>query len=62
LLVEHDVDLVFSVCDQIVGLDAGQVIARGTPAEVRHSPALIAAYLGVADDPAQTTPASGSPA
>ena len=62
LLVEHDVDLVFSVCDQIVGMDAGQVIARGTPAEVRHSPALIAAYLGVADDPAETSPASGSPA
>ena len=48
--------------DQIVGMDAGQVIARGTPAEVRRSPALIAAYLGVADDPAETSPASGSPA
>ena len=40
----------------------GRSSRRGTPAEVRHSPALIAAYLGVADDPAETSPASGSPA
>jgi ABC-type branched-subunit amino acid transport system ATPase component/branched-subunit amino acid ABC-type transport system permease component len=49
LLVEHDVDLVFSLCDRIVALEGGAVIAQGTPATVRESPQLIAAYLGAAD-------------
>jgi ABC-type branched-subunit amino acid transport system ATPase component/branched-subunit amino acid ABC-type transport system permease component len=49
LLVEHDVDLVFSLCDRIVALDGGTVIAEGDPATVRESPQLIAAYLGAAD-------------
>jgi sulfate-transporting ATPase len=46
LLVEHDVDLVFEVCDRVVALDAGRVIARGAPADIRNDPALIASYLG----------------
>ena len=38
LMVEHDMDLVMSVCDEIHVLDFGEVIATGTPAEVRSDP------------------------
>lgn len=46
LLVEHDVGLVVSVCDRVVALDAGRVIAEGTPPAVRDAPQVVAAYLG----------------
>ena len=46
LLVEHHMELVMDVCDLIWVLDAGKVIAAGTPEEVRTNPAVLAAYLG----------------
>ena len=46
LLVEHHMDLVMSVCDRIVVLDFGEVIATGTPDEVKGDPRVTAAYLG----------------
>ena len=39
-------ELVMAVCDLIWVLDAGKVIASGTPDEVRNNPAVLAAYLG----------------
>ncbi|HVA07041.1 MAG TPA: ABC transporter ATP-binding protein [Acidimicrobiales bacterium] len=46
LLVEHHMDLVMSVCDRIVVLNFGQVIADGTPEAVRSNPEVATAYLG----------------
>ena len=45
-LVEHDMALVMGVCDELVVLDAGRVIACGAPAEVQADPLVRAAYLG----------------
>ncbi|WP_433310938.1 ABC transporter ATP-binding protein [Micromonospora chersina] len=52
MLVEHHMDLVMSVCQALVVLDFGRVIAAGTPDQVRDDPLVTEAYLG-ADVPAE---------
>ena len=46
LLVEHDMGVVMDLSDHVVVLDFGQVLAAGTPDEVKNDPDVVAAYLG----------------
>ena len=47
LLIEHHLELALGMADDVVVLDFGRVIARGTPAEIRRDPSVQAAYIGV---------------
>ncbi|MBE5252515.1 ABC transporter ATP-binding protein [Mixta mediterraneensis] len=50
LLIEHDMPMVMRISDHIVVLDHGDVIAQGTPQQIRHDARVIAAYLGADDE------------
>lgn len=60
MLVEHHMDLVMSVCHEIVVLDFGKVIAAGTPEQVRDNPLVTEAYLGAAVTDEATGAAAGT--
>jgi branched-chain amino acid transport system ATP-binding protein len=49
LMVEHDMEMVMSLCQQVHVLDFGELIASGTPAEIQMNPSVQAAYLGTED-------------
>ena len=50
VVVEHDMDLVMSICDRIYVLNFGEFVACGTPDEVRNDPDVVRIYLGSDDD------------
>jgi branched-chain amino acid transport system ATP-binding protein len=49
VVVEHNMSLVMGVCDQVVVMDAGSVIAAGPPQAVQNDPLVISAYFGAAE-------------
>ena len=48
-LIEHDMNLVMNVCEAIMVVNYGRVIAKGTPEQIKQNPAVIEAYLGRKD-------------
>lgn len=50
LLIEHDMKLVMKICEKLVVLEHGTLIAQGDPQSMRDNPAVIEAYLGIDDE------------
>jgi len=45
-LIEHDMDLIMSVCERVIVMSSGALLAEGTPEEIRRNPDVLEAYLG----------------
>jgi branched-chain amino acid transport system ATP-binding protein len=60
VLVEHNMQVVMGVCEEIHVLDHGETIAHGVPAEIKKHPKVLAAYLG--EEAEEASPAESSPA
>lgn len=61
LLVEHDLDLVFAVCDWVQLIDCGASVCIGTPEEMRNNPILMSTYLGAETPVEELQPADTRP-
>jgi branched-chain amino acid transport system ATP-binding protein len=59
LLIDHDMGLVLSICDRVVVLEFGRVIADDVPEVVRRDPNVISAYLGGGSQPDALTDPNG---
>jgi ABC-type branched-subunit amino acid transport system ATPase component/branched-subunit amino acid ABC-type transport system permease component len=56
IMVDHDMGLVLDVCDRIVVLDLGKIVAVGTPQEIERNDVVKRAYLGTTHASAETAP------
>lgn len=61
-VIEHDMPLIMSISDRVYCLEAGQVIAEGSPDEVRNNPLVIASYLGTDERAIQRSSTTAAPA
>jgi ABC-type branched-subunit amino acid transport system ATPase component len=61
LVIDHDLAFITRICDHVVVLAEGRVLAEGTPAEVRADPAVAEAYLGRRDGISSTAGTSPAP-
>lgn len=58
IVVEHDLSLIMNMCDKIIVLNRGSLIATGTPKEIQSNPDVIEAYIGLEEDQSQKTKAA----
>ena len=59
LLIEHQMRVVVNLCTRLTVLDFGETIATGSPQEIQHHPAVLAAYLGKDGDQMEPEPQGG---
>ncbi len=56
LLIEHQMQVVMGICPHIVAMDFGEIIARGSPAEIQNNQSVIEAYLGKVEEKKKRSP------